>query len=492
MQRHSLKIIIAIAAIAVFASGAAAQELNFWSVVYSESSTEGGSSGSALLNANGQIIGQLTGGNASCEAPLNDPEYWDVYGQFGASWDLGLADYLGNGKSAKAAETDGGKRIPDHLAGTPQVVTSPGLTLQLAAKSAHTVVIADEAIAEAHARFEALAQENTKRKLTGVHVMVPGFGTDLWERLDDGHGNTSWRLAVRAPQAKTLRLHFTRFAIEPGDEVVVYADPTAEYGRKVAPSKTATTSGFWGPITEGEVVFLEVVTASTTPPDVAFDKLSYAVAPAAMTSKSSKEGSCYLDPNCFTDVIPGLADLMMGVGQMVFEVEDGQAVCTGTLILDEAGTFTPYFYTANHCFDDDATADSLLTSFFWFTDQCNGTALPWDQVSTYVQGSQILFNTRETDVLLLQLDQYPPSGAVYFSWSILDQQIDDPILVLHHPAGTYMRFTVGYINGVSDADDVNLDDDDAADDDTDDADDDDDNDGGGDGDDDDDDGCCGC
>ena len=490
MQRHTLRIIIAIAAIAVFASGAIAQDLNYWSVVYTESSTEGGSSGSALINSNGQIIGQLTGGNASCDVPLNNPDYYDVYGQFGKSWNLGLAAYLGNGKSTEKSDTDTARRIPDHLARGAEAITSPGLALQLPAKSSHTVTIADEAIEKGRKKFEALARANNKRKVTGVHIAVPDFGKGLWEHIDDGQGNTSWRIAVRAPRAKTLRLHFTRFVIDPADEVIVYASPDAEYGRKVKPSKTATTDDFWGPITKGEVVFLEVVTAAKTPPDVAFDKVSYAVQQFSMTPKSSKEGSCYLDPNCFLDEIPDLAYLMMGVGQMVFEIEDGQAVCTGTLILDEAGTFTPYFYTANHCFDADAAADSLITSFFWFTDQCNGTALPWEQVNTYVEGSDILVNSSQTDVLLLQLDDYPPQEAVYFGWSILDQQINDPIMVLHHPAGTYMRLTFGYINGVSDADDVILDDDDT--DDDSDNDDDDDEGGGGGGGDDDDDGCCGC
>jgi hypothetical protein len=490
MQQYARYIIIAIAAIVVLASSAFAKDLNFWSVIYTESSTEGGSSGSALLNSSGQIIGQLTGGNASCQAPLDDPNYYDLYGQFLASWDYGLSDYLDNGKSGQKNETAEAKRIPDRLATRAEDVISPGLTLQLPAKSAHTVVIAEGAIENAQKKFEALAQKNSKRYLTGVHIAVPDFTKDRWEQIDDGKGNTSWRIAIRAPQAKTLRLHFTRFVLDPNDEVIVYADPAAESGRRVEPSRTAMTDDFWGPITKGEVLFLEVVTASKTPPDVAFDKVSYAVRDFSMTPKSSKEGNCYLDPNCFTNEAPFLADLMMGVGQMVFETGGEQAVCTGTMILDEATSFTPYFYTANHCFHSDSAADSLITSFFWFTDQCNGTALPWEQVADYVEGSDILVSAEETDVLLLQLDQYPPEGTLYFSWSISDQPINEPILVLHHPAGTHMRLTIGYINGVSDADDVDLDDDD--DDENDDDDSDSNDDGGNNDSNNDDDGCCGC
>ena len=49
--------------------------------------TEGGSSGSPLLNANHQIVGQLHGGYASCNA-LNSPDW---YGKFSVSWTGGGA-----------------------------------------------------------------------------------------------------------------------------------------------------------------------------------------------------------------------------------------------------------------------------------------------------------------------------------------------------------------------------------------------------------------
>jgi hypothetical protein len=59
-----------------------------WRVVWSETETnhgvtEPGSSGSPIFNADGFIIGQLTGGDASC-ANLSGPDY---YGKFSHSWE---------------------------------------------------------------------------------------------------------------------------------------------------------------------------------------------------------------------------------------------------------------------------------------------------------------------------------------------------------------------------------------------------------------------
>ncbi|AZQ43575.1 T9SS type A sorting domain-containing protein [Nonlabens ponticola] len=50
--------------------------------------TEGGSSGSFILNENDQIVGQLAGGFAACSG-TNDNNDADFYGKFDVSWDFG-------------------------------------------------------------------------------------------------------------------------------------------------------------------------------------------------------------------------------------------------------------------------------------------------------------------------------------------------------------------------------------------------------------------
>ncbi|MFT4524526.1 MAG: lysyl endopeptidase [Bacteroidia bacterium] len=54
-----------------------------WDVNWNEGVTEGGSSGSPLLDENHRIIGQLFGGSSSC----TNPNGGDVYGKFDVSWD---------------------------------------------------------------------------------------------------------------------------------------------------------------------------------------------------------------------------------------------------------------------------------------------------------------------------------------------------------------------------------------------------------------------
>tara|TARA_Y100001970_G_scaffold153517_1_gene187936 strand:+ start:7420 stop:9822 length:2403 start_codon:yes stop_codon:yes gene_type:complete len=56
--------------------------------------TEPGSYGAPLFNANKKIVGQLHGGESSCEEPIDD-----YYGKLSHSWDLGLKDWLDPGNT---------------------------------------------------------------------------------------------------------------------------------------------------------------------------------------------------------------------------------------------------------------------------------------------------------------------------------------------------------------------------------------------------------
>jgi V8-like Glu-specific endopeptidase len=64
---------------------------NFWRVVYVQSSTEGGSSGSPLmLDSTRQIVGTLSSGSASCANPAG----FDDFGKFSKSFSSGVSKFL--------------------------------------------------------------------------------------------------------------------------------------------------------------------------------------------------------------------------------------------------------------------------------------------------------------------------------------------------------------------------------------------------------------
>ena len=64
--------------------------ISHWRVAdWEDGTTEPGSSGSPLFDADHRIVGQLHGGEASCSYNVND-----YYGKFSTSWNNGLSGWL--------------------------------------------------------------------------------------------------------------------------------------------------------------------------------------------------------------------------------------------------------------------------------------------------------------------------------------------------------------------------------------------------------------
>lgn len=105
--------------------------------------TEGGSSGGALFNQNGHIIGQLSGGNAGC-AGLNDNNEYDLFGRFAVAWSGSspgsrLRDWLDpTGSGANALNTlSNTLSVPEYFNdGSVELFPNPAATeLQVKAKN---------------------------------------------------------------------------------------------------------------------------------------------------------------------------------------------------------------------------------------------------------------------------------------------------------------------------------------------------------------------
>lgn len=118
---------------------------NFWTAHYYSGTVAPGSSGSALLNENGQIVGQLRSGWSSC----NFTDFGDRYGKFYQSWNgaglqtwlspnqglqstglLNLTDIAINGPDIIACTTPGQySTLPNLLAVTYEWTVSTGLQI---------------------------------------------------------------------------------------------------------------------------------------------------------------------------------------------------------------------------------------------------------------------------------------------------------------------------------------------------------------------------
>jgi lysyl endopeptidase len=175
-----------------------------------------------------------------------------------------------------------------------------------------------------------------------------------------------------------------------------------------------------------------------------------------VTGGLAKSGSCNLDVPCNTP----LSTASKSVAKLLFNVDGGAGICTGTLLNDDDSTGTPYLLTADHCISTQTSASSLTTYWFYRSSACNSGVLnPNMQVRN---GGAILLYNRNfassqtgdnpvgTDTSFLRLKESPPAGAVFSGWSAVRQAISSKeYTALHNPGGDLQKYSLGQIKNYS-------------------------------------------
>lgn len=410
-----------------------AQEMFFWEVGYTQGSTDVGSSGSPLLNDQLQVIGQLTAGNSFCDN-FDQPGVSDYYGKFTESWDLGIADFLDNSKKARSVNSS---KSPENDSES-RPLSCPGLMSKKPFSKAFGIVIDESVLAVARKDFNRLTFDgDEKRQVLGAHIRGLEINENRWEKVTGPDQKTSWRTAIKAPGVLTLRVLLD--GIDKADEVLVYGDPDQNRARAVNLKRAQPV---WSPSILGDTIFIEVMTDSATPPELVIDEISCGFKSVVQKEVNTLAADCYLDPNCYSEY----NQEKNAVGAMIFEDGQYSYACTGSLIMDASGSFTPWFFSANHCINAPETAASLEVSFFYYTNGCEGSVPNYYDLP-YTDGSELMAHSPESDFSLMRLDEDPPAGTTFLGWTLEEPDVDDDVSVLHHPNGEYMRLSFGYIIG---------------------------------------------
>jgi|GEM_PF-2430869 len=275
----------------------------------------------------------------------------------------------------------------------------------------------------------------------------------VWGSLTDGSHVAHF--SVASPQAKALRIQLIfqslplaaqlRFVDDGADRSVIAPVDGVEI-------KRAGQGDFWTPVTNGERQTVEIyLPAGVDSNNVALSVR--AVAHLLASPYGSLEGlkigesdPCQIDANCVANPSQSFISAKNAVARMAFQVGGGTSVCTGTLLNDTVtSSFIPYFFSANHCISSQQTANTLTTFFFEESTSCgSGVASPRTQVGG---GATLLFNSADTDALLLRLNNPAPGGASFSGWDSSAVNAGTPITVLHHPAGDVKKVTLGQITG---------------------------------------------
>ncbi len=282
----------------------------------------------------------------------------------------------------------------------------------------------------------------------GIHRPCPG-GTitpethGTWVQVGE---QKVWRMMLIARGAEAVRVHFEAFDL-PAGCVLVMADRRQTLTENYRGRGPGDRGAFWSAPIPGARVYLELhCAAEGDVPTLSIDEISHLYrlpfdddgATATTNPLTPALLSCHEDVNCHTVD----TNAKNSVGRMIFSVPgSGSFLCTGALLNDtDPNTTAGYFLTANHCFDTQASADSLTVYWFYETDTCNGSAPSLSSLPRSL-GATLLDTSSDTDFTFLRLDDDPADGQGLAAWTTLPPQ--GTVKSIHHPSGQYKRYSEG-------------------------------------------------
>lgn len=315
-------------------------------------------------------------------------------------------------------------------------------------------------------RIEALSRSNAadgvRRVQVGIHrdtaseAALSDLGSLTWSATT---GGSTARIDVTSPGATGLRVGIVPDLLPAGVEIRVAGDDGLIDAVDAATARDRVDGNgvYWTTVTDGERQQIEFfapagVDVATVVPRI--DAVSHLLVsmtdPAGPMLKGlGDSGSCNINAVC-GDATLGAAyvDTRNAVAWMNFTSGNGTFVCTGTLLNDNTpATFVPWFYTARHCINTTAEANSLVT--FWKREAatCGGTGA--GQNIRVGGGAQMLYSQANTDGALLRLNSAPPAGAVFAGWNAGALATGTEVLAIHHPSGDNKKVSVGRFVGIT-------------------------------------------
>lgn len=347
----------------------------------------------------------------------------------------------------------------------PRLGTSPDAALRV---DLAPVTASEVAAVQAQNRPRETAQSTGQSRRLAIGIARPLEGVlvtaaDLeWRAVAGGHAA---QVALTSPEAGSLRVAIDLGGV-PGDvEMVFFGSSSA--GRVEGPVRVAgipdRTLPWYAPLTEGETQTVEFFVPSRHDP--AALTLSIAGASHVFTTPSSRfakrlqdigvAGSCNVDVPCSSLAADtAFRNAAESVAQMVFSDAGFTVLCTGTLLADaDATTQTPWFYSANHCFDNEnapykssaqmQTVANTLTTLWRFEAAACSSRTPRSDWTQLGGGATFILNNLNSDVLFLRLNSAPPSGAYFSGWDANRVSTGAGLLALHHPQGDLKKASQG-------------------------------------------------
>lgn len=256
------------------------------------------------------------------------------------------------------------------------------------------------------------------------------------------NGRNVWRLAVYAPEAKSLSFLFTEFELPKGARLFIYdKEQTHFIGSFTSENKQANgmlaTSLVYGENAVVELVLPKKFTTNQV--NLTIGQIVHGYRGFNSHFKLLKEetnrgpfggsGSCNINVNC-----PLGDDWQVEKKSVAIITSGGSGVCTGALINNTSNDGYPYFLTANHCLGG---VGNWVFYFNHESSTCNGNTGPTNES---VSGATVVASNADSDFALLEINNGDPIPANFdIEWAGWDNSDNENAVTectgIHHPGG---------------------------------------------------------
>jgi lysyl endopeptidase len=378
---------------------------------------------------------------------------------------------------ASSVQAQQGPWVAGERASGPKSVDVPRLHLTAQAKAkarpTHIELAPPDAADMAAIRQLNKPSRRAKRVAIGVNRRLESIavtrGSDLaWSDVD---GGAAAQASVTSSGAAAMRVSIALAGVPADVQMVFFGsdDPARLFGPVRVGDIADRTQPWWSPVTEGDTQTVEFFAPAGSAAEARALQVTGAshlfAGPSSKFTKLGHDigtaGTCNVDIACsplvtstpFQDAVASVAQMLMTVGSSSF-------LCTGTLLNDsDPSTQVPYFFSANHCFDNEnppyrtpsemqTVANSLVTIWHFEANACRSAtpASNWTQVGG---GAQYLYNNPQQDALLVKLNSAPPAGSWFLGWDAGTVGNGTGIAVIHHPSGDLKKVSLGSLRRLS-------------------------------------------
>ncbi len=297
--------------------------------------------------------------------------------------------------------------------------------------------------------FDSIKNDSISMKVGGVRFAY-GFKVNITPQnsgittfLPDG--GKVWRAKIHSEDATSINLIFDKFHLPEGAKLFIYTpDRSQIIGAFTNENNHEDGKLATSPI-EGDEIVVEYYEPKNQTGEIAIGQVNHGFRSLTKSLTSYPEAnlsqSCNVNVNCID--VPDIASR-----STVLIIFNGSVICSGALINNSLQDNTPYVLSAAHCIEETSTKtinDIASTTIFYFNYEnpyCFDNSIR-SSFGMSVSGAKAVDIQKSFDLLLLQLNEFPPFeyNSYLAGWNI-QSDILSQVYTVHHPQGDTKRYSL--------------------------------------------------